>query len=79
MGMESEGMICAEDEIGIGETITMALSYFLLKLSQELRFAEIFKPKEDYIFEIGLTPNRIDAMSHLGRCERCLRLPLSSQ
>ena len=64
-GVESEGMICAEDEIGLGNDHNG-----ILVLPSDTvpgtAATEIFKPKEDYIFEIGLTPNRIDAMSHLG-------------
>ncbi|MEQ7799044.1 phenylalanine--tRNA ligase subunit beta [Pedobacter sp. ASV1-7] len=64
-GEASEGMICAEDEIGLGvshdgimvlpeDTVvgTTAKAYFKLE--------------DDYLFEIGLTPNRADATSHLG-------------
>lgn len=64
-GVESHGMICAEDEMGLGESHSG-----ILILPQEtpvgIKAAEYFKLTEDYIFEIGLTPNRIDAMSHLG-------------
>lgn len=64
-GVESEGMICAEDEIGMsnnhdGILVLPAASIAGTKLS------DLFKPYRDYIFEIGLTPNRMDAMSHLG-------------
>lgn len=64
-GELSEGMICAEDELGLGlshdgimvldadaETGTTAKEYFNIE--------------DDHIFEIGLTPNRTDAMSHIG-------------
>nr|WP_121269151.1 phenylalanine--tRNA ligase subunit beta [Pedobacter schmidteae] len=64
-GEASEGMICAEDEIGLGVSHdgimvlpdaavvgTTAKAYFNLE--------------DDYLFEIGLTPNRADAASHLG-------------
>ncbi|GEO10631.1 phenylalanine--tRNA ligase subunit beta [Segetibacter aerophilus] len=64
-GEESEGMICAEDEIGLGTS-----HEGVLVLPQEVpvgtKAADYFKPYTDYIFEIGLTPNRMDAMSHLG-------------
>src|SRR5688500_13620630 len=64
-GVESYGMICAEDEIGIGENHDG-----ILVLPDHLKAgapaAEFFKPYEDIIYEIGLTPNRMDAMSHLG-------------
>jgi phenylalanyl-tRNA synthetase beta chain len=64
-GAESQGMICAEDEIGVGE------SHDGIKILPEhtipgTPIADLLKPHEDYIYEIGLTPNRMDAMSHLG-------------
>ncbi len=64
-GVESQGMICAADEIGIGESHEgiMVLPPESKKGSPA---SEYFQPYEDHIFEIGLTPNRIDAMSHLG-------------
>jgi phenylalanyl-tRNA synthetase beta chain len=64
-GVESEGMLCAEDEIGIGSShagIIVLPSHTQTGAS----FADIYLPGNDIIFEIGLTPNRIDAMSHLG-------------
>jgi phenylalanyl-tRNA synthetase beta chain len=64
-GEESHGMICAEDEIGLGishQGIMVLNPATLVGISA----AEYFKPYDDYIFEIGLTPNRSDAMSHLG-------------
>ena len=64
-GVESEGMICAEDEIGLGNDHNGIL-VLPADTVPGTAVTEIFKPKEDHIFEIGLTPNRIDAMSHLG-------------
>ena len=64
-GVESQGMICAEDEIGLGEShagIMVLPAQALVGTSA----AEYFKLTDDFIFEIGLTPNRSDAMSHLG-------------
>ncbi len=64
-GVESQGMICAEDELGIGESHDG-----ILVLPSEVQpgqpAANYFKIYEDTIFHIGLTPNRMDAMSHLG-------------
>ena len=64
-GVESNGMICAEDEIGISET-----HLGIIVLPADTKIGETaynyFKPYSDWIFEIGLTPNRMDAMSHLG-------------
>ena len=64
-GVESFGMICAEDEIGIGESHA---GIIVLKddVIPGTNAAEIFETYTDYVFEIGLTPNRMDAMSHLG-------------
>lgn len=64
-GEFSHGMICAEDELGLGES-----HEGIMVLSEELKpgtpCSEIFEVEEDEIFEIGLTPNRADAMSHFG-------------
>ncbi len=64
-GVESQGMICAEDEIGLGESHAgiMVLPH---DTKAGTALADFFKITDDYIFEIGLTPNRSDAMSHLG-------------
>lgn len=64
-GEESQGMICAEDEIGLGESHEgiMVLNPIA---SPGTPASEYFNLYEDIIFEIGLTPNRSDAMSHLG-------------
>src|SRR5690606_18543662 len=63
--VESEGMLCAEDEIGLGTSHEGIMNLpDNTKIGQPL--SEIFELYNDYIFEIGLTPNRMDAMSHLG-------------
>lgn len=64
-GVESQGMICAEDEIGLGESHAgiMVLPH---DTAAGTLLADFFKITDDHIFEIGLTPNRMDAMSHLG-------------
>ena len=64
-GAESEGMICAEDEIGLGNNHD-GIRILAPETIVGTEVATLFKPYEDYIFEIGLTPNRMDAMSHLG-------------
>ncbi|HMK03492.1 MAG TPA: phenylalanine--tRNA ligase subunit beta, partial [Ferruginibacter sp.] len=64
-GVESQGMICAEDEIGLGESHA-GIMILPANTKVGLSAAAYFQPYEDHIFEIGLTPNRIDAMSHLG-------------
>jgi len=64
-GEVSEGMICAEDEIGIGESHDG-----IMVLNEELipgtPCSKVFDIENDEVFEIGLTPNRADAMSHFG-------------
>jgi phenylalanyl-tRNA synthetase beta chain len=64
-GQESYGMICAEDELGLGTS-----HEGILVLDEDIEVgtpvSEIFEIENDQIFEIGLTPNRADAMSHLG-------------
>ena len=64
-GIESEGMICAEDEIGLGQSHDgiMVLEDFPCVGTSA---ADYFKVEKDFIFEIGLTPNRSDAASHIG-------------
>lgn len=64
-GEVSEGMICAEDEIGLGQSHDgiMVLDESAVPGTAAGVYFEI---KDDYLFEIGLTPNRADAASHLG-------------
>lgn len=64
-GVESQGMICAEDEIGLGESHA-GIMVLPSATKVGLPAADYFKPYTDTIYEIGLTPNRMDAMSHLG-------------
>ncbi|MGB4845981.1 MAG: phenylalanine--tRNA ligase subunit beta [Ferruginibacter sp.] len=64
-GVESYGMICAEDEIGLSESHDGIL-VLPADVIVGTAASEYFKLTDDYVFEIGLTPNRIDAMSHLG-------------
>jgi len=64
-GIESEGMICAEDELGIG--VSHAGIMVLpenAKVGQAA--ADFLELQDDYLIEIGLTPNRSDAMGHVG-------------
>ena len=64
-GEESHGMICAEDELGLGSS-----HEGILILDESLipgtPCSSIFEIENDQVFEIGLTPNRSDAMSHFG-------------
>lgn len=62
---ESHGMICAEDELGLG-TSHDGIMVLDATLKPGTSVAQVFKIENDEIFEIGLTPNRADAMSHLG-------------
>lgn len=64
-GSESYGMICAEDEIGLGRSHDGIL-ILPADAKAGTPAAEYFNTYNDTIFEIGLTPNRMDAMSHLG-------------
>ena len=64
-GVESHGMICAEDEIGLGDSHAG-----ILVLPEDVKVgtpaADYFQPYTDHLIEIGLTPNHMDAMSHWG-------------
>ena len=64
-GEESHGMLCAEDELGLGKSHDG-----IMVLNEDLKpgtpCSDIFEIETDQIFEIGLTPNRSDAMSHFG-------------
>lgn len=64
-GQESHGMICAEDELGLGESHD-GIMILDDSLAPGTPAATVFKIENDEVFEIGLTPNRADAMSHLG-------------
>lgn len=64
-GQESEGMICAEDEIGIGHDHAG-----IIVLPSEAKVgmpaSEYYNITTDYTIEIDITPNRVDGASHLG-------------
>ncbi|MDD2564498.1 MAG: phenylalanine--tRNA ligase subunit beta, partial [Salinivirgaceae bacterium] len=64
-GEASFGMICAEDEIGIG-TSHDGIMVLPNNAVIGMPAAEYFNVTSDYVFTIGLTPNRIDAASHVG-------------
>ena len=64
-GEASEGMICAEDEIGMGQSHAGIL-ILPADVKVGTSVADYFKVENDYVLEIGLTPNRADAASHLG-------------
>ncbi|MDD4645826.1 MAG: phenylalanine--tRNA ligase subunit beta [Bacteroidales bacterium] len=75
-GEESFGMICAEDEIGMGKSHD---GIMILDPSTPVgkQVSELFEIESDYLFEIGLTPNRIDSASHYG-VARDLKAALSA-
>ena len=64
-GIVSNGMVCAEDEIGLGQSHDG-----IMILDNDIKpgtpISEVFNLENDNILEIGLTPNRSDAMSHYG-------------
>ncbi|MEX0928824.1 MAG: phenylalanine--tRNA ligase subunit beta [Balneolales bacterium] len=77
-GQLSQGMICAEDELGLGKDHSG-----IMVLDETARpgtpVTEFIPSGRDYIFEIGLTPNRPDASSHIGVARdlaAVLKLPL---
>ncbi|WP_143883415.1 phenylalanine--tRNA ligase subunit beta [Chryseobacterium binzhouense] len=65
-GEVSQGMICAEDELGLSDDHggIMVLDETQYEIGKN--FADYFELTNDEVFEIGLTPNRTDAMSHYG-------------
>lgn len=64
-GEVSEGMICAEDELGLG-TSHDGIMVLDDKVETGAEARKYFKVEEDVVYEIGLTPNRTDATSHIG-------------
>lgn len=64
-GQESHGMICAEDELGLGENHD-GIMILDSTLKSGTLFSKVMQIETDEVFEIGLTPNRADAMSHWG-------------
>lgn len=65
-GEVSEGMICAEDELGLSEDHGGIMVLDDSKYEVGKNFADYFEIVSDDVYEIGLTPNRTDAMSHYG-------------
>jgi phenylalanyl-tRNA synthetase beta chain len=64
-GEVSEGMICAEDELGLG-TSHEGIMVLDASIKVGTQASTVFDIEDDQVFEIGLTPNRADAMSHYG-------------
>jgi phenylalanyl-tRNA synthetase beta chain len=64
-GVESHGMLCAEDELGIGSSHE-GIMVLDPSLTPGTAMAKVLELEDDYELEIGLTPNRADAMGHVG-------------
>jgi phenylalanyl-tRNA synthetase beta chain len=64
-GEESEGMICAEDEIGLSDDHA-GIIVLDPAIAAGTLVSDVYEYYQDWIYEIGLTPNRMDAMSHYG-------------
>jgi len=64
-GEVSEGMICAEDEIGLGDSHA-GIIVLTTDAPNGTPASKFFNVESDYVLEIGLTPNRADAASHIG-------------
>ena len=64
-GVESNGMICAEDEIGVGSDHS-GIIVLLDEVQVGIPAAEYYHVKSNYIIEVDITPNRSDACSHYG-------------
>jgi phenylalanyl-tRNA synthetase beta chain len=64
-GVESQGMICAEDEIGIG-TSHDGIMVLPAETKVGMKAADFFKVENDCSLELNITPNRCDATSHIG-------------
>lgn len=64
-GVESSGMICAEDEIGVGKSHD-GIIVIKEKIAPGTPASTYFNVESDYVLEVELTPNRVDAASHLG-------------
>ena len=76
-GEVSDGMICSEDEVGLGDDHT-GIVVLNSNAKPGMPASEYFNIEHDTVFEIGLTPNRIDGASHLG-VARDIRAALHSE
>lgn len=79
-GQLSEGMLCAEDEIGLGNSHD-GIKVLDSNLNVGTLLSELYNIKSDVVFEIGLTANRGDAASHLGvarELSAVLNIPLKT-
>jgi phenylalanyl-tRNA synthetase beta chain len=75
-GQASEGMICAEDEIGLGKSHA-GIMVLPADTPVGMPAKDYFKIEKDHVFEVGLTPNRADAASHTGVARDLLALILN--
>lgn len=64
-GVESLGMLCAEDELGIGSSHD-GIMELAADAPVGMAAREYLRVEDDYLIEVGLTPNRVDAASHIG-------------
>lgn len=64
-GEQSEGMICSEDEISLGNSHA-GIMVLNTTVKNGTLVSDYFKVDSDFVLEIGLTPNRADATSHIG-------------
>lgn len=65
-GVESEGMLCSEDELGLGDDHDGILTFPAGAYQPGTPLAKAIPSARDTIFEIGLTPNRPDCLGHIG-------------
>lgn len=65
-GEKSQGMICAEDELGLSDDHGGIMVLDENRFKVGTAFADYFEIVQDEVYDIGLTPNRTDAMSHYG-------------
>ena len=65
-GEVSMGMICSEDELGLGDSHEGIMVLPNDTVVGTLKLSDYFNVENDTVLEIGLTPNRSDAMGHIG-------------
>lgn len=65
-GIVSEGMLCSESELGLAESSNGILTYEANSYPAGTRFIDAFPEARDVIFELDVTPNRPDALGHVG-------------
>ncbi|GAD04441.1 phenylalanyl-tRNA synthetase subunit beta [Porphyromonas crevioricanis] len=65
-GVDSFGMICSESEIGVGKSCSGIISLPAEEVYPGMPAAEFYRVETDYVIEVDITPNRVDATSHYG-------------